>query len=181
MQDKISSETLLEKLKGIRLLSLDVDGVLTDGGLYYADDGSQMRRFNVKDGMGMQLARKAGVEVCLITASQTPAIHHRGEALGLKHVFVGVEDKLTTLQSVCDEIGVPMDAVAHMGDDINDLPVLGSVGLPMTVADAVRPVIETAAYVTERRGGQGAVREVCDMIVTAKGYVLPTSNIPPAR
>lgn len=181
MTEKLSTDELKRRLKGTRLLSLDVDGVLTDGGLYYADDGSQMRRFNVKDGMGMQLARKAGVEVCLITASQTPAIHHRGEALGLKYVAVGVEDKLASLRGFCDELGVSMDAVAHIGDDVNDLPVLGAVGLPMTVADAVAPVVEVAAYVTGRPGGAGAVREICDLIVEATGYVLPTSNIPPAR
>lgn len=169
MAVRLSTEDLIEKLKGVRLLSLDVDGVLTDGGLYYAEDGSQLRKFNVKDGMGMKAVRRLGVEVCIITASKTAAIHHRGEVLGIPHVFVGVEDKLTTLIGLCAKLGIGLDAVAHIGDDVNDLPVLRAVGLPLTVADAVDAVLAEAAYVTKRKGGDGAVREICDLIGVAKG------------
>ena len=141
MPTRMEEATLLQRLGAIKLLSLDVDGVLTDGGLYYADDGSQMRKFNVKDGMGMKRARQAGVEVCIITASKTPAIHHRGEALGLKYVFIGREDKLAALQGVCDDLGIGFDQVAHVGDDLNDIPVLEAVGLALTVNDAVAEVL----------------------------------------
>ncbi|MEO5336415.1 MAG: HAD hydrolase family protein [Magnetospirillum sp. WYHS-4] len=157
-----------ERLKDIRLLTLDVDGVLTDGGLYYADDGSQLRKFNVKDGMGMQMARQSGVEVAIITASDTPSITHRGHKLGLAEVHVGVEDKLATLTEMAGRLGIPLSQVAHMGDDINDIPVLKAVGLPMTVADAVSEVLKRVAFVTRRKGGEGAVREVCDLIVAGR-------------
>ena len=169
MSERLSTEALIEKLKSIKLLSLDVDGVLTDGGLYYADDGSQLRKFNVKDGMGMKMARQAGVDVCIITASKTSAIHHRGEVLGIPHVFVGVDDKLSTLNGLCADLGIALSDVAHMGDDVNDLPVLQRVGLSLTVADAVDAVLETVDYVTRRNGGTGAVREICDLLVKAKG------------
>lgn len=165
---RLTIVALKAKLKDIRLLSLDVDGVLTDGGLYYADDGSQLRKFNVKDGMGMQMARKAGVEVAIITASDTPSITHRGHKLGLSEVHVGVEDKLATLTEMAGRLGIPLSRVAHMGDDVNDIPVLERVGLPLTVADAVPEVLRRVAHVTRRKGGEGAVREICDLIVAAK-------------
>ena len=168
MADRLSRDDLIQRLKGVRLLSLDVDGVLTDGSLYYAEDGSQLRKFNVKDGMGMKAVRKAGVEVAIITASKTAAIHHRGEVLGIPHVFVGVDDKLTTLNGLCATLGIGLDAVVHIGDDVNDLPVLRAVGLPITVADAVDPVLDVARYVTTRKGGEGAVREICDLIGRAR-------------
>ncbi len=166
---KLSRDELLERLAGVRLLSLDVDGVLTDGGLYFADDGSQLRKFNVKDGLGMKRARNAGVEVAIITASATPAIHHRGEVLGIPHVFIGVEDKLATLQGLCEGLDIELSAVAHMGDDLNDLALLQTIGCPLTVADAVAEIKEAACYITERKGGAGAVREICDMLVSAHG------------
>ncbi len=166
---KLTREKLTARLKGIRLLTLDVDGVLTDGGLYYADDGSQLRKFNAKDGMGMKLARKAGVEIAIISASETPSITHRGNVLGIDEVHVGVGDKLGTLNGILARLGIPLAEVAHMGDDLNDLPLMDAIGLPMTVADAVPAVQEAALYVTDKRGGEGAVREVCDLIVLAKG------------
>lgn len=176
MTQRLSKDQLLDRLSSLKVLSLDVDGVLTDGGLYYADDGSQMRKFNVKDGMGMKRAGQAGVEVCIITASKTPSIHHRGEALGLKYVFVGREDKLTALQSVCDDLGVTMDQVAHVGDDLNDIPVLKAVGLALTVNDAIEEVLAIADYVTSKNGGDGAVRELTDLIVKAKGIAVTDTS-----
>lgn len=165
---RLDRAALLDRLRDIHLLTLDVDGVLTDGGLYYADDGSQLRKFNVKDGMGMKLAREAGVEIAIITASDTPSISHRGAVLGIEHVYVGVEDKFATLDRICAQLDIDLSKVAHMGDDLNDLPVLERVGLAMTVSDAIDEVLETVDYVTGKKGGQGAVREICDLIVKAK-------------
>jgi len=164
---KLDRSTLIERLKRVRLLTLDVDGVLTDGGLYLDDRGHQLRKFNVKDGMGMQRALAAGVEVALITASDTDAIRHRARILGIRHALVGVDDKLSALRPLCNNLGIDMTEVAHMGDDLNDLPVLAAVGLPLTVADAVSEVLAAVAFVTERPGGGGAVREICDLIVAA--------------
>ena len=165
----LSGAALAERLKGVKLLSLDVDGVLTDGGLYYTDDGRQLRKFNVKDGIGLQRVRAAGVEVVLISAAKAPAIRRRGESLGLGHVLVGCEDKLAALEKTCEELGLDLVDGAHMGDDLNDLAVLEAVGLPLSVADAVPEARAAAAYVTSRRGGDGAVREICDLIVAAHG------------
>ena len=169
MTKRLTTEALRERLKTIKLLTLDVDGVLTDGGLYYADDGSQLRKFNVKDGMGMKLAREAGVEIAIITASHAPAIQHRGDGLGIPHVFVGVEHKLSALTTLCADLDISLEDVAHIGDDVNDLPVLCVVGVALTVADAVDEVLETAIYATTRNGGAGAVREICDLIVQGRG------------
>jgi len=165
---KLSPEALRNRLAAVQLLTLDVDGVLTDGSLYYAEDGTQLRKFNVKDGMGIKLAMAAGVRVALITASTTPAIRIRGEQLGVGHVFLGALDKLATVDTLCRELGIGLDAVAHIGDDLNDLPVLQAVGCPMTVADAVREVRDAVLFVSGRGGGEGAVREICDILAAAK-------------
>ena len=165
----LSRAALLERLKGVKLLSLDVDGVLTDGGLYYTDAGQQLRKFNVKDGIGVQRVQADSVEVALISAAKAPAIRRRGESLGLGHVLVGCEDKLAALANICGELGIDLADAAHMGDDLNDLAVLEAVGLPLSVADAVPEARAAAAYVTSRRGGDGAVREICDLIVAAHG------------
>jgi 3-deoxy-D-manno-octulosonate 8-phosphate phosphatase (KDO 8-P phosphatase) len=168
---KLSKRELVQRLTGVRLLTLDVDGVLTDGGLYYADDGSQLRKFNVKDGMGIKRAQSAGVTVAIVTASRTPSILHRAKSLGIEHVRLGIEDKASAVEDLCRECLVMASDVAHMGDDLNDLPVFRMVGLALTVTDAVAPVREAADYVTVLGGGQGAVREICDLIVGARESV----------
>lgn len=153
-------------LSRVRLLSCDVDGVLTDGGLYYTEAGDVMRKYNVKDGMGLELLRQAGFELCIISASQTPAIAARGSKLKISHTYTGVDDKLATLKAVCAELGLSLDQVAHIADDVNDLPVLRAVGCPLTVADAMDAVKAVALYKTEKNGGEGAVREVCDLLLS---------------
>ena len=153
---------------GIRLLSLDLDGVLTDGGLYYTEAGDVMRKYDVKDGMGIDLAIRSGLAVCVITASDTPAITTRLAKLNIPHVRVGVREKLPKLLEICAELGIGLDQVMHVADDVNDLPILHCVGLPVAVADAVPAVKAAARYVTERNGGHGAVRELCDRLVAAR-------------
>lgn len=164
----MNDQELAAKLASLRILSLDTDGVLTDGGLYYTETGAEMRKFNVKDGLGIKLAMEAGVAVTIITASKTEAIAHRARVLGIEHVYLATEKKLEKLTALADEMGVPMSAIAHVGDDMNDLPLLEAVGCPMTVADAIDAAKDVACYVTKLNGGQGAVREICDMIVAAK-------------
>ncbi len=165
---KLSIEELIDRLAGIRLLSLDVDGVLTDGGLYYGQDGGISRKFNVRDGVGMRRVQASGVALAIISAGASGSIGERARTLGVEHVFTGVDDKLETLTALCRDLGVDLSQVAHVGDDINDLGVMGAVGCPLTVADAVPPVRDAALYVTERGGGHGAVREICDMMVEAR-------------
>lgn len=162
------TDALDTKLSAIRLLSLDCDGVMTDGALYYAADGTELRKFHVRDGVGIKSVMASGIAVAFITASKTPAIEHRARALGVPNCFIGVDGKLETLRDLCARLGIALEEVAHVGDDLNDLPVLRKVGFPMTVADAVPEVRQVAMLVTTRNGGDGAVREICERILAAR-------------
>jgi 3-deoxy-D-manno-octulosonate 8-phosphate phosphatase (KDO 8-P phosphatase) len=155
-------------LRKIEILSLDTDGVLTDGGLYYTDEGTELRKFNVKDGMGIKMIRDLGIKVFILTASETNSIIARGKKLGVDGVFIGCFDKLSRLRQLSEQFNISFDRIGHVGDDLNDLPVLNVVGCPMTVADAVPDVIESADFVTKRKGGDAAVREICDLIVALR-------------
>ena len=155
-------------LSGVKLLSLDVDGVLTDGGLYYTDDGRIQRKYNVKDGVGIKRALEAGVHVVIISAGATGSIPERAATLGIEHVFTGVEDKLAVLETLCAELEVEMSEAAHIGDDINDVALLNAVGCPIAVADAQPEAWAAALIITERNGGAGAVREICDSLVETR-------------
>ena len=165
---KISRENIFKYLGDIKLLSLDTDGVLTDGGIYFNDAGEELRKFNVKDGMGIKRVQANGVKVVIITASSTPSIEHRATALGVDYVYLGVSDKREKLNKLCADLDLSLDHVVHMGDDLNDIPVMEMVGCPISVANAVQDTIAAAHFVTEKKGGDGAVREVCDLIVSAK-------------
>lgn len=156
---------LKEQLAHVRLLSLDVDGVQTDGGLYYTETGTELRRFHVHDGMGIKHVMARGIAVIFVTQSSTPAISERARKLGITRCLDGVEDKLTAVSSFCDELGLTLDEVAHMGDDVNDLELLSAVGCPVTVVDACTQVAEIAKWTATRRGGAGAVREFCDILL----------------
>jgi 3-deoxy-D-manno-octulosonate 8-phosphate phosphatase (KDO 8-P phosphatase) len=156
-----------ESLRRVRLLSLDVDGVQTDGGLYYTETGAELRRYHVRDGMGIKLLMAAGIHVAFISQSTTASIAERGRKLGVTRCLTGIDDKLAALSALCDELRIPLDAVAHMADDVNDLPLLRAVGLPMAVADAVPAVLSSAAWVSTLPGGRGAVREACDLLLSA--------------
>ena len=151
----------------VKLLALDVDGILTDGGLYYSESGEVSKKFNVKDGKGIQLLRRSGIEVAIISANDSPATNHRARKLGIANCFIGVEDKLTVLVNLCQKLNLSLAQVAYMGDDLNDLPVLDAVGFPLTVADAIPENKAIAKYVTQLSGGQGAVREVCNLLLDA--------------
>jgi 3-deoxy-D-manno-octulosonate 8-phosphate phosphatase (KDO 8-P phosphatase) len=160
----VSVSDVRARLAQVKLLALDVDGVLTDGGLYYSDSGEEMKRFHVKDGQGLQALRDLGIEVAIISGSASPSTLHRARTLGILHAFVGTEDKLATLQMVCQQLGLSLAQVAYVGDDVTDLPVMRAVGCPLTVADAMPENRACALYVTTRGGGQGAVREICDYL-----------------
>jgi len=162
---KFSRAQLAERLKSVKLLSLDVDGVLTDGGLYYADDGLAFRKFNVRDGLGIVLLRKAGLHIAIISAGKPASTATRAKDLGVKHVRMGVEDKLKELSEICESLGVHLNDVIHIGDDLPDLTLMQAVGVPITVADGADAVKESAVYITERKGGEGAVREICDLLL----------------
>lgn len=152
----------------VKLLALDVDGVLTDGGLYYSNSGEELKKFNVKDGQGIKLVMQSGVEVAIISASNSAATLHRANKLGIKRAFVGIENKLATLEKICQELNLSLAQVAYIGDDLNDLPVLQAVGCPLTVADAISENKAHAVYVTKLKGGQGCVREICNLLLQVR-------------
>lgn len=162
------SPDLVDRLARIGLLSLDVDGVQTDGGLYYTETGEELRRFHVHDGQGIKQVMAAGVEIAFVTASTTVAIRHRAERLGVRHMLLGVADKSAALRRLCDGLGLPLARVAHIGDDVNDLDLLRLVGCPLTVANARPEVRDACLYTTRAPGGAGAVREVCDLILQGR-------------
>ncbi|MCP5368260.1 MAG: HAD hydrolase family protein [Hyphomicrobiales bacterium] len=167
-REKISAAELVQRLRHVQLLSLDVDGVMTDGGLYYSNDGSILRRFNAKDGIGVVTARAAGVKVAVISAGTTESIRHRAETLNIDYVRFAVPDKLQALREICADLGIGLDAVAHMGDDLNDVPLLRAIGCPISIADAMPAAQDEAVYITDKPGGHGAVREVCDLLVASR-------------
>jgi YrbI family 3-deoxy-D-manno-octulosonate 8-phosphate phosphatase len=155
-------------LKRVRALVLDVDGVLTDGGMYYGPNGEGLKRFHVKDGMGLRLVLEAGIAVALISGEASEILRRRAEKLRIADVFIGVEDKLKTLEGFLAARKISFEETAYVGDDVNDLAPLGKVGLPVAVADAVPQVRKVAKWVTSRRGGDAAVREVCDAILATR-------------
>ena len=159
---------LRRRLRRVRALVLDVDGVLTDGGMYYGAAGQELKRFDVKDGMGLHLVRKAGIAIAFITAEENDIVRQRAKKLGVTDVQTGVEDKLRAFETFLASRGIPPDEAAYMGDDLNDLAPLGRAGLALAPADAVASVRKAAHWVVPRPGGHGAVRDVCDALLAAR-------------
>jgi 3-deoxy-D-manno-octulosonate 8-phosphate phosphatase (KDO 8-P phosphatase) len=151
------------------LLALDVDGVLTDGRLYYADDGVELKAFNIQDGLGLRMLSASGVTIAIISGRRSTALERRAENLGVKHVFQGVNDKLSVFQELLTRLSLDARAAAAIGDDLPDLPLLRRCELAVSVPDAPALVRNHVHYVTQHRGGHGAVRELCEMIMTAQG------------
>jgi N-acylneuraminate cytidylyltransferase len=152
----------------VRLLCVDVDGVLTDAGMYYGSDGEVLKKFNTRDGMGLARVRAAGVAVAIISGEDSAIVHARAAKLNIDDVFSGISNKLDVVWDLCAWRKVAPDEVAYIGDDLNDLSAMECVGLACAVVDAAEPVKDIAHYVTQRRGGDGAVREVCELIIAAK-------------
>lgn len=157
------------KLKDIKLLILDVDGVLTDGSIIYDNNGVETKVFSVKDGLGIRLLMEAGINLCIATGRSSSALNNRCENLGIVHIFDGVSDKSAILDLILDRVGVSAHEVAFIGDDLPDLALMQMVGLSIAVADAHKTVLENADMVTSAKGGAGAVREACEAILKAQG------------
>ena len=157
------------KIKDIKLLVLDVDGVLTDGSIIYDDNGVETKVFSVKDGLGIRLLMEAGINLCIATGRSSNALNNRCKNLGIVHVFDGVSDKAAILDLILDRVGISAHEVAFIGDDLPDLALMQMVGLSIAVADAHKTVLENADMVTSAKGGAGAVREVCEAILKAQG------------
>jgi 3-deoxy-D-manno-octulosonate 8-phosphate phosphatase (KDO 8-P phosphatase) len=153
----------------VRLLAMDVDGVLTDGRIVLDQQGHELKNFHVHDGQGIVLAHRAGLHIAWISGRQSAAVQHRASELQVTWVYQGVTNKVQVLREVLGQTAVPVTAAAYIGDDLGDLPLLRHVGLPIAVANALPEVRAGAAWITQRAGGQGAVREVIDFILRAQG------------
>lgn len=163
------SEALLAKAEAVRLLILDVDGVLTDGRLLYGPDGETFKVFHAQDGSAMRALADAGVALAIISGRSSAAVARRAEELGVRHVYLGRADKAAALAELAAATGLPPARMAHVGDDCADLPLFGEVGLACAVADAHPLARAQADLVTAAGGGRGAVREVCDLLLRARG------------
>lgn len=156
---------LVHKFRCIKLLILDVDGVLTDGRLLYSTRGEELKVFHVQDGLGIKRVLEAGIEVAIISSGKNQTVFRRAKELGITHVFQGANDKRIPYEELLSQLRIEEKEVAYMGDDLPDLPVMRRVGLAIAVANAVPIVHSTAHWSTTKQGGEGAVREVCDLIV----------------
>ena len=159
----------LPKAVPIKILLLDVDGVLTDGTITYTHEGTEIKSFHTRDGLGIRLLQEAGIEVGIITARTSEAVKRRAQDLQLAHVYQGCRNKIEAYEELLAKVNLSDAQVAYMGDDWLDLPLLTRVGFSASVADGVHEVRQVVDYVTSQLGGRGAVREVCDLIIAAKG------------
>ena len=158
-----------KKLSQIKLLVLDVDGVLTDGRIIYSDSGEEIKVFNVKDGFGIRLLMDAGIRVGIISGRSSSALAKRCKELGINLIYHGFSNKIQALEDILNMSSITLSHTAFMGDDILDIPVMLRVGLSIAVADASSDVLKRADMITVLKGGKGAVREVCEAILKAKG------------
>jgi len=163
------TESLRSRILPVRLMIFDVDGVLTDGRIIYQDDGSEIKAFDVKDGHGIKLMQRAGIEVALITGRYCRAVEHRAKALGIGRLHQNVHNKVEAYERLLAETGLKDKEVGYMGDDLIDIPVMRRVGFAVAVADAMPHVMPYAHYVAQAGGGRGACREVCEMILHVQG------------
>ncbi|OHV12250.1 KdsC family phosphatase [Kushneria phosphatilytica] len=163
------SPEVLERAARVRLLALDVDGVMTDGGLNYTGDPHEHKRFHVRDGLGLKLLQRSNIEIAIITGRNSSAVTTRAEELGIEHVYQGCEDKWQALSELLTRLRLEADQAAYCGDDLVDLAAIRQAGLGVTVNDAPGEIRQHADYVTLTPGGHGAVREICELILKARG------------
>ena len=162
------SRSLQASLGKVRMLAMDVDGVLTDAGMYYSESGDELKKFNTRDGMGIKMLQAAGVVTAFITKEKTAIVERRGQRLAVPEVHQGIDDKLTDLTRLVRKHGLTLAQVAYIGDDVNDLEALRAVGFSAAPADAMPIVIQAVHYVCAKKGGEGAVRELADLILAAR-------------
>ncbi len=162
---------ILQRAAGIRLIGFDVDGTLTDGRLLYGTDGHETKSFHVQDGLGLVLLRHAGITAALVTARTSTVVEQRGAELQIPHVHTGERSKLACMQKIAAGMGIGMEAVAFMGDDLPDLATLRGVGLAIAPANAHAWIVAEAHWITPRNGGAGAARDTCDLLLHAQGKV----------
>ena len=163
---------ITKKLAGIRLVAFDVDGVFTDGRFYLSDDGIETKAFNTQDGFGIRKLISVNIAVAVISGRKSGAVERRMTELGVPHVVQGCADKVAALDNIIETLGIAASECAFVGDDTPDLPLLEYVGVPIAVANAVEKVRAHCDYTTSACGGHGAVREVCELVLSARGSSL---------
>ena len=162
------SPALRRRVRRVRMVIMDVDGVLTDAGMYYSESGEELKKFNTRDGHGITLLHSAGIKTALVTRERTPIVTRRAAKLGITEVHQGALDKLPVVKGILEKHGVAPAEACYIGDDVGDREVMGYVGFAAAVADALPEIKKVAHYVTRKRGGEGAVREVCDLILSSR-------------
>ena len=155
-------------LRGVRMLIMDVDGVLTDAGMYYSETGDELKKFNTRDGHGITLLHAAGLLTAIVTRERTAIVTRRAQKLKIAECHQGVLDKLPVVKDLLARHHLTAAQACYIGDDVGDLEAMKHVGLPVAVADAMPPIKKVAKYVTKKKGGEGAVRELCDLILSAQ-------------
>jgi 3-deoxy-D-manno-octulosonate 8-phosphate phosphatase (KDO 8-P phosphatase) len=166
---KAISKGVQERAAKVKLLLLDVDGVLTDGRIIMDHKGREIKAFNVRDGHGLRLLREAGIEVAILTGRSSPVVQKRADDLGILWVRQGIHDKVGAYQEIARKMGITDDEACFIGDDLVDIPLLKRVGIPIVVGDGAPEAKRFARYVTQSSGGKGAVREVCDLLLQTQG------------
>jgi N-acylneuraminate cytidylyltransferase len=165
LQNGRQSVDFYDRLANIKVLAMDVDGVLTDAGMYVSAHGDELKKFNTRDGMGIARVKKAGISTAFITSENSEIVSRRARKLSIDHVYLGVSDKSAALDSIIEKEGCSSDEIAYIGDDLNDFDVMRKAGVAVTVPDADNAIKKIAHFVTKHRGGDGAVRELCDLII----------------
>jgi 3-deoxy-D-manno-octulosonate 8-phosphate phosphatase (KDO 8-P phosphatase) len=179
----LEASELVRRSRNLRLVITDVDGVLTDAGVYYSARGEELKRFNLRDGMGVELLRRDGVETSFLSRENSDIVRRRAEKLQIAHAYLGVRDKAARLAGILSDHGCSLDQVAYIGDDVNDLDVMlqiSKVGLIAAPADAAARVLEIAHFVTASRGGYGAFRDFAELLLDTRHYTGRVSAWPPA-
>lgn len=162
------SDNIIRRARDLRLAVFDVDGVLTDGRLYLLPDGQELKVFDARDGLGLKLLMRSGVEVAIISGRSSSVVEERIRSLGIKHLYQGYEDKLPVFERLLETTATPAAQAAFTGDDVLDIPVIAAAGLGFSVADAHPEVRKIADHVTANGGGRGAAREICDLLISAR-------------
>ncbi|MBI5681929.1 MAG: HAD-IIIA family hydrolase [Deltaproteobacteria bacterium] len=166
---KVQSSKLRKKIEKIKILIIDVDGVMTDGSIIYNDDGKETKVFDVKDGHGIKMLMNAGVDVAIITARKSGVVRHRAKNLGIKMVYQKAMDKVSAFNDILAKTSLKPENAAYMGDELVDIPLLKRAGVSITVPDGVKEAKEFSDYITKMPGGKGAVREACELIIKTQG------------
>lgn len=162
-------DTLEKRIAGIKLLGSDVDGVLTDGRLYLGEHGQEFKAFSSRDGLGLMLAGRMGLQLALITGRESFCVERRAQELKVKEVHMGIKDKVARMKEIWQRLQIQPHETAYIGDDLNDIPLLQEVGLACTVSDGAPEVQNICHYITRKPGGRGAVRELVELILKAQG------------